>query len=86
MTTHIEMAGIRTIESLWIFNRCWLALDAAGIPFACHWSQQGGHTPLRLWRYFGVNAFKWGLVRKAILTMAAREVFASKILASAGLD
>ena len=85
MTTHIEIAGIRTIESAWIFNRCWLALDIAGIPFACHWGQEGGHTPLRVWRYFGANAFTWGLVRQAILTPAAREVFASRMLASAGL-
>ena len=85
MTTHIEIAGIRTIESSWIFNRCWLALDAAGIPFACHWGQQGGHTPLRVWRFFGANTLAWRLVRNAILTTAARDVFGSRMLASAGL-
>ena len=85
LTTHIEIAGIRTIESSWIFTRCWLALDVAGIPFACHWGQQGGHTAVRVWRYFGGNALTWGLVRRAILTAAARDVFASRMLASAGL-
>ena len=85
MTTFIEMGSIQTLDAPWIFNRCWLALDVAGIPFACHWGQQGGHTPLRVWRYFGANALKWGLVRQAILTTAARDVFASRILTSAGL-
>ena len=86
LTTHIEVAGIRTTESMTIFNRCWRALDLAHVPFACHWGQQGGHTPGRVWRYFGVNAFRWRSVRQTILTAAARDVFASRMLASAGLD
>jgi hypothetical protein len=85
MTTHIEMGGIQTFDAPWIFNRCWLALDLAGIPFTCHWGQQGGHTPLRVWRYFGVNTLTWRLVRTAMLTADARDVFASRILSSAGL-
>ena len=85
LTTHIEIAGIRTIEATRIFSRCWLALDLAGIPFALHWGQQGGHTPPRVWRYFGADAVKWRIVRNAILTAAARDVFASRMLASAGL-
>jgi hypothetical protein len=85
MTTHIEIAGIRTIEATRIFSRCWLALDLARIPFALHWGQQGGHTPARVWRYFGADAVKWRTVRNAILTAAARDVFASRMLASAGL-
>lgn len=85
MTTHIEMAGIRTIEAMRIFSRCWRALDLARIPFACHWGQQGGHTPARVQRYFGANATRWRVAREALLTPAARAVFASKILLSAGL-
>ncbi|HET6372698.1 MAG TPA: FAD-binding protein, partial [Candidatus Polarisedimenticolia bacterium] len=59
MTTHIEMAGIRTLNSMRTFSRCWRALDSARIPFACHWGQQGGHTPGRVQRYFGGNVTKW---------------------------
>jgi hypothetical protein len=85
MTTNIEIAGIQTLDAPWIFNRCWRALDLAGIPFACHWGQQGGHTPLRVLRYFGANTTKWRLARAVLLSAAARDVFASRILASAGL-
>jgi hypothetical protein len=86
MTTHIEMGAIRTTEAMTIFDRCWRALDRARIPFTCHWGQQGGHTPGRVRRYFGANAPRWRAVRKAMLTAAARNVFASRMLASAGLD
>ncbi len=86
MTTHIEMGAIQSADAMQIFDRCWKALDEARIPFTCHWGQQGGHTPARVQRYFGDNAKKWRNARKAMLTNAAREVFASQILASAGLD
>ena len=86
MTTHLEMGAIQSTDAMKIFHRCWKALDEARIPFTCHWGQQGGHTPARVRRYFGDNVRKWRTVRKAILTNAAREVFASQILASAGLD
>jgi hypothetical protein len=85
MTTHIEMGGIRTTDAMGIFTRCWRALDVARIPFTCHWGQQGGHTPLRVGRYFGENATKWRAVRRELLTPAARAVFASRMLQSAGL-
>jgi FAD/FMN-containing dehydrogenase len=85
MTTHIEMGSIYTTDAMTIFTRCWSALDEARIPFTCHWGQQGGHTPARTERYFGRNATKWRTARRAMLTNAAREVFASRILASAGL-
>jgi hypothetical protein len=86
MTTHIEMGAIQSAEAMSIFNRCWQALDRARIPFTCHWGQQGGHTPARVRRYFGANAPRWRAVRKAMLTAAARKVFASRMLTSAGLD
>lgn len=86
MTTYIEMGGIQTVEAMAIFDRCWSALDLAQIPFACHWGQQGGHTPARVRRYFGSNANKWRAVRNAMLTRTARDVFASKILATAALE
>ncbi len=86
MTMHVEMGGIQTAEAAQIFNRSWQALDRAGIPFACHWGQQGGHTPARVKRYFGTNASKWRAVRRTMLTAAARQVFASPMLAVAGLD
>jgi hypothetical protein len=86
MTTTIEMGAIQNIEAMRIFERCWRALDLAGIPFACHWGQQGGHTPARVGQYFGANATRWRAARNAMLTTAAREVFASRMLASAGLE
>jgi hypothetical protein len=86
MTMHVEMGGIQTTEAIQVFNRCWQALDQARIPFACHWGQQGGHTPARVRRYFGANANKWRAARRAMLTAAARQVFASPMLAVAGLD
>jgi hypothetical protein len=85
MTTHIEMGGIATADAMPVFDRCWQALDQARIPFTCHWGQQGGHTPARIQNYFGHNATRWRAAREAMLTSAAREVFASSILASAGL-
>ena len=86
MTTYIEMGSIQTVEAMGIFDRCWSALDLAQIPFACHWGQQGGHTPARVRRYFGSGANKWRAVRNAMLTPGARDVFASKILATAALE
>jgi len=86
MTTYIEMGAIQSIKAMGIFERCWRELDLAGIPFTCHWGQQGGHTPARVRRYFGSNGHRWRAVRSAILTPAARDVFASKMLGSAGLD
>jgi hypothetical protein len=85
MTMHVEIAGISSPDALPVFERCWGALDAAGIPFACHWGQQGGHTPERVAGYFGDNATRWRAARDAMLGEAARPVFASRILASAGL-
>jgi FAD/FMN-containing dehydrogenase len=86
MTTHIEMGAIQSTDAMKIFDRCWKALDEARIPFTCHWGQQGGHTPARVRRYFGDNVKKWRSARRAMLTKAARGVFASPILASVGLD
>jgi hypothetical protein len=86
MTMYVEMGGIQTTEAMGIFGRCWNALDAAKIPFFCHWGQQGGHTPARVRRYFGANANKWRAVRNSMLSSAAREVFASRMLATAGLE
>jgi FAD/FMN-containing dehydrogenase len=86
MTTHIEMGAIQSPDAMKIFDRCWKELDEARIPFTCHWGQQGGHTPARVQSYFGDKARKWRTARKAILTNVARDVFASRILASAGLD
>jgi FAD/FMN-containing dehydrogenase len=85
LTTHIEMGAINNPDAPRIFERCWAALDQAQIPFACHWGQEGGHTPARVRGYFGDNAEKWRTARRALLTPDAREVFASNILASAGL-
>ena len=85
MSMYVEIGSLQTLDAPWIFNRCWSALDLAGIPFACHWGQQGGHTPVRVLRYFGANAIKWRLVRAALLSASARDVFASRMLASAGL-
>jgi len=86
MTTHIEMGAIQSTDAMKIFEGCWKALDEAQLPFTCHWGQQGGHTPARVERYFGDNAKKWRTARRSMLTNAARDVFASQILASAGLD
>jgi hypothetical protein len=85
LTTHVEVGSIRSPDAMPIFERCWKALEGAGIPFTCHWGQQGGHAPERVERYFGDNARRWRAAREAMLTSAAREVFASSMLASAGL-
>jgi hypothetical protein len=37
-------------------------------------------------RYFGSGASKWRAVRNAMLTPGARDVFASRILATAALE
>ncbi len=87
MTTHIEMGGIHTEESIPIFERCWKDLDSAKIPFACHWGQQGGFDAKRVEKYYGKNVKKWKEARKEILgSKTARKVFATPVLADAGLD
>ncbi len=82
MATHIEM--VSTTDAMKIFDRCWNALDQAGMPFTCHWGQQGGHMPGPFQRYFDSNATSRRAVREAILTRAARHVFGAKPLGSVG--
>jgi hypothetical protein len=87
MTTYIELGGIRTDESLPIFDSVFASLDDAGVSFTCHWGQLGGFSPVRVERYFGDNAAEWKRARKEILpSEVARRVFAAALLADAGLD
>ncbi|HET9932317.1 MAG TPA: peptidoglycan-binding domain-containing protein, partial [Polyangiaceae bacterium] len=70
------------------YKAIWDALEAAGIPFTCHWGQLNGMTPERLSTYFGPRVQAWKSARTKLLgeNSPALEVFAAPILKQVGLD
>lgn len=87
MNAYIELPSVRTHEVLDIYRAFWDALDAAHIPFGCHWGQHHGMTPARLERFYGERAQRWRAARDRLLpTPEARRVFSSPLLGEVGLD
>ncbi len=87
MTCFIEMPSIRSPDVASVYARCWAELESAGVPFTCHWGQVHGLTPARVSRYFGDRVSRWKAARALILPdELARDVFATPILADAGLS
>lgn len=86
MSCFIELPSVRTEEVLGIYRAFWDALDAAGIPFGCHWGQLHGMTAERVQRYYGDSATRWRAARDRLLpSREARRVFSSPLLADVGL-
>jgi hypothetical protein len=84
-TCFIELPCVRTSETLGIFAACGKALDAAGIPFGCHWGQHNLNTKARLRAYWGNRGDRWKTARGRLLSSKAQTLFSSRILASSGL-
>lgn len=84
----IEIPSIRTPETTVVYDACAKALEAAGIPFGCHWGQYLVGTKNSLESYWSAaKRDAWLAARKKLLpTAKARRLFASPILTSAGLD
>jgi len=87
MNCYIEPPSIRNSNVLALYQAIWDALEAAGIPFACHWGQLTGMNPARLATYFGDRAAQWKAARSALLdgNATAANVFGAPILADMGL-
>jgi hypothetical protein len=82
----VELQGIFTNELSALHAAVGKGLRTAGIPYAGHWGQYAMNTPAVVASWWGTKAADWTLARKALLpTAVARKVFASPILAHAGL-
>lgn len=88
MNCYIELPSIRNKNVLQLYQAIWDALEAARIPFTCHWGQLNGLNPARLDTYFGARAAAWKAARSALLggDPTALNVFGAPILADVGLD
>jgi peptidoglycan hydrolase-like protein with peptidoglycan-binding domain len=88
MNCYIELPSIRNNNVLALYQAIWDGLEAAHIPFTCHWGQLNGLNPARLNTYFGPRAAAWKAARSAVLgaDATALNVFGAPILADVGLD
>jgi hypothetical protein len=84
----IELPAIRSKETTRIFRACGKALSRRGIAFGVHWGQYLTGLPQALRHYWAPSAAAaWRVARSELLdTPCARKVFASPILAEAGLE
>ena len=64
----------------------WDALEAARIPFTCHWGQLHGLNPRRVGGWFGERVTAWKGARDRLLDPVAKRVFSAALLAEVGLD
>jgi len=81
-----ELQGLYTDEFELIQTAIGKALESASIPHAGHWGQWRLNTPTIVKRWWGAKADAWVTARERLLPSAvARKVFASPILAPAGL-
>jgi len=88
MNCYIELPSIRNEHVLALYRAIWDGLEAAHIPFTCHWGQLNGLNAARLKTYFGARAEAWKAARNALLggDATALNVFGAPILADLGLD
>jgi hypothetical protein len=88
LSCFLELPGIRTDEVPEIYEACGDALSSRGIAFGCHWGQYLVGIRQRLTTWWGDDrAQLWRDARAELLQDAtARRVFASPVLAAAGLD
>jgi hypothetical protein len=87
MNCFIELPSIRNEHVIAVYEAIWAQLESDGIRFTCHWGQLNNLTPARAHSYFGDHVPRWKAARRALLgDDRALQVFASAILADAGLD
>jgi hypothetical protein len=85
MNCYIELPSVRTNGTLAVYRGIWDALEAAKIPYTCHWGQLHGMTPARARTYFGARLDAWTSARDTLLGATGKAVFSSPILAEVGL-
>lgn len=86
MNMYIELGSMKNDTIRQVHQRCWDSLDAAGIPYTCHWGQEHRLDAAHLDTYFGDRVPRWKAARQAILeSPEAMRVFASPTLAQVGL-
>jgi hypothetical protein len=86
MNCTIEIGSLANSNIPIIHQACWAALDAAGIPYTCHWGQQHQLDALHLRAYFGDRVDRWKAARDRLLpTPTAKTVFSAQTLARVGL-
>jgi len=85
MNCYIELGSLKTDDIRPIHQACWDALDAAGIPYTCHWGQQHVLDAARVRNWFGDRVDRWKAARDTLLDAKGRLVFSAKTLAQVGL-
>jgi len=81
MNTYIEFPSLGSPDTSTIHRAVWQALQAAGIPFTCHWGQEYGMDAASVRAYFGDRVERWKAARKKLLpTAAARAVFSNPLI------
>jgi hypothetical protein len=86
MNCYMELGSLTNPAIAQIHQACWDALDAARIPYTCHWGQQHRLDAAHLSAYFGDRVARWKAAREALLsTPTARAVFAAQTLGKVGL-
>jgi hypothetical protein len=86
MNCYIELGSLGNDNVPLIHQACWAALDAAGIPYTCHWGQQHRLDEAHLRAYFGGRVDRWKAARDKLLqTSTAKAVFSAPTLATVGL-
>jgi hypothetical protein len=86
MNCYMELGSLTSPDVPVIHKACWDALDAAGIPYTCHWGQQHQLDANHLRAYFGERVDRWKAARdKLLVTPVAKAVFSAQSLAAVGL-
>ena len=87
ISTFVELQSISTAELPAIHSAIGAALTQAGIAYGGHWGQWELNTPEVTRRWWGDHAIEsWKAARTDLLSVTARQVFASPILEVAGLE
>jgi hypothetical protein len=81
MNCYMELGSLADPAVPQVHRACWAALDAAGIPYTCHWGQQHMLDPARLQAYFGDRFTRWQAARAKLLSAPnAQAVFQTHLL------
>lgn len=87
MSCYIEFPSVNSKGTRAVYKAIWDGLEAATIPYTCHWGQLHAMSPARLRNYFGGNRIKaWKSARDSLLDAKGKAVFSAPILAEVGLD
>jgi hypothetical protein len=86
MNCYLELGSLANANVPPLHQACWAALDAAKIPYTCHWGQQHQLDEPHLRAYFGSRVDRWKQARDRLLqTATAKTVFSAPSLAKVGL-